>query len=91
MPDVIANRVADYEHAKSPGDFFFVKDEMNHLIQFLCPCGCGALGGINVDQANPNAWSWDGNEDQPTITPSVSFLSGCRWHGYLTAGVFKTV
>jgi len=90
MQDIKANRVADYEHAKNPGDFFIIKEDNYHRIQFLCPCGCGSLGGINISQTDPNAWSWDGNEDTPTISPSVMFLSGCRWHGYLKNGVFKT-
>lgn len=29
-------------------------------------------------------WDWDGNEDRPTVTPSV-WVHG-RWHGFITAG-----
>lgn len=29
-------------------------------------------------------WGWDGNEDMPTLTPSVHWIG--HWHGYLTAG-----
>lgn len=32
-------------------------------------------------------WGWDGNEE-PTITPSI--LDQGHWHGYLTAGFFRS-
>jgi hypothetical protein len=90
MSEVIAKRVADFEHAKEPGDFFITGKEEVRRIQFLCPCGCGSLGGINISRTDPNAWTWDGNEDKPTISPSVAFLDGCRWHGWLINGIFTT-
>jgi len=35
------------------------------------------------------AWQWDGNEDNPTVTPSININNG-HWHGYLTGGVFRS-
>ena len=32
----------------------------------------------------PVAWRWDGNEEKPTITPSINHV-GC-WHGWLKEG-----
>lgn len=35
------------------------------------------------------AWQWDGNEDQPTLNPSISTMripGKVAWHGYLKAG-----
>ncbi len=33
------------------------------------------------------SWQWDGNEDKPTITPSVLTRMGDEeWHGFFTAG-----
>ena len=34
------------------------------------------------------SWQWDGNEDTPTLTPSIAcgMPKGCDWHGYMTAG-----
>lgn len=29
-------------------------------------------------------WGWDGNEDQPTLTPSVHCIG--HWHGWLRGG-----
>lgn len=37
------------------------------------------------------AWVWDGNEKEPTITPSILVVNGCGWHGYLTKGEFTPV
>lgn len=37
----------------------------------------GAPGGNRV-------WGWDGNEDQPTLQPSIHYVG--HWHGYLRAG-----
>ena len=44
------------------------------------------LNGVSDEQA----WKWDGNEAKPTLTPSILRKSGCRWHGYLTGGEFRT-
>lgn len=41
------------------------------------------VGADGKDVALP-VWKWDGNELQPTLTPSL--LVANSWHGYLTAG-----
>lgn len=58
-------------------------------LHFVCP-GCGQLGGVRFGR---DGWTWDGNRDAPTCTPSILHRSGdgmteC-WHGYLTAGEFR--
>lgn len=55
---------------------------------FICPCGCGGVGGVQV---KPAGWTWDGNRDAPTVSPSVYFNRGepGEWHGYLRVGVFE--
>lgn len=95
MSDVQANRVSGFDGATNPGDFWWTGDPAVRL-SFLCPCGCGDVGGVAV-APDPNdrggnhpVWKWDGNLDQPTLTPSIQFTTGCRWHGYLTAGVFRS-
>ena len=34
------------------------------------------------------AWTWDGNRDTPTLSPSIAcgMPKGSDWHGYMTAG-----
>ena len=55
-------------------------------LHFVCP-GCGEMGGLNFGQ---NGWTWNGNREAPTTTPSILHDDGrCGWHGYLTAGEFR--
>lgn len=57
---------------------------------FVCPCGCRSLGCLNIIKIDAHpVWSWNGNVERPTLTPSIQKNSPCRWHGYLTDGVFK--
>lgn len=62
-----------------------------HGLNFRCPCGCDQVGGIAFAGDGP-VWSWDGNLDAPTCSPSVGFYGmnsheqGHHWHGYLVAG-----
>lgn len=61
-------------------------------MMILCPCGCGSYIGCVVagDPTKGPVWDWDGNVDKPTVSPSIRVISGCNWHGFLTAGVFKS-
>lgn len=62
------------------------------VMWFVCPCGCGALSSMFVNQPNSNNnWQWDGSESEPTLSPSIQKLTPCRWHGHLTKGVWKSV
>ena len=76
-----------------PGDFAFTSCggvESAHLL-FRCPCGCGAIGGVNLHPCGQApVWTWDGNRERPTVQPSVRFLDGCRWHGFLRAGAWES-
>ena len=63
----------------------------NAVLRFACPCGCGTIGAMPITHWDPNGWTWNGNKELPTTTPSIQMLSPCRWHGYLTDGVFKPV
>lgn len=31
-------------------------------------------------------WHWDGNMDEPTLTPSIGCDQRCGWHGHLIKG-----
>lgn len=52
---------------------------------FTCPCGCRRTGAVTL---GVKGWSWNGDRDKPTVTPSVYFAPGevGEWHGYLTDG-----
>lgn len=64
-------------------------------IAFRCPCGCGREGYCpfrNAEDVDRHpTWEWDGNREAPTLTPSILFIGGCQWHGFLTAGEWITV
>jgi len=61
-------------------------------LNFVCP-GCGDLGSLAFQgrrQGLGGGWTWDGNREAPTCTPSILHDDGrCGWHGYLTAGEFR--
>lgn len=74
------------------------------VLAFVCP-GCASDGhsglhmlAVNTDLHSP-AWTWDGNLDAPTLTPSILTQWGMvdaaargvapfTCHSFLTAGVF---
>jgi hypothetical protein len=78
-------------HGESePGDFYFrVDDKGQRWFHCLLPGkGVGVripvrpvvTAGLN----GGNYWDWDGNESQPTLTPSIN--AEPEWHGWVRAG-----
>lgn len=72
-------------------------------VSFNCPCGgCGArafipftnpLDGGPPYQAEHDTWERTGDSFETlSLTPSIQRADpgGCRWHGYLTDGVFRS-
>ncbi len=51
--------------------------EHGSMLYMWCP-GCDDLHQIEIDQARPTAWHWDGNEGSPTISPSI-LVGGTQW------------
>lgn len=54
--------------------------------------GCIPINPVPRDLAasfNFQTWNWDGNEDKPTLSPSIHHV-GC-WHGYIRAGRMVSV
>lgn len=108
--EVKANRVSGNEQLQNPGDYYFDLDPVGecHYIFIFCPCGkCDRTYRmqlpVNTGIKQDRAWLWDGNEDCPTLTPSILRrvdtqenteyeIKGhkCDWHGYLTQGVFRS-
>jgi len=60
----------------------------------MCPCGCGDEFTIRLvgpdDTEHEGNWAWDGNWSMPTLQPSIRRLVGCKFHGYLTQGVWSS-
>ena len=71
----------------NPGDFCWGENKDGLRMLFIVlpgfehpdaiPCVIGSPGGNRV-------WGWDGNEETPTLQPSIHVIG--FWHGYLTAG-----
>lgn len=68
-------------------------------LSFDCPCGCGCRafiyfenpldGGFIIPEHQPN-WKRTGDTFETlTLFPSLQRNSDCKWHGFLTDGVFK--
>lgn len=63
-----------------------------------CPCGCGVqlfvhfenpIDGKPYDTNSPQ-WKREGDLfENMTLRPSIKRMNGCKWHGYLTNGVFE--
>jgi hypothetical protein len=65
------------------------------FLMFRCP-GCETFGVSGIHRLAVNSptrqpsWEWDGNETQPTLSPSILSDIGAnrRCHSYLRGGVF---
>jgi hypothetical protein len=45
------------------------------------------VGLVRLPVNDGGTWTWDRNEDRPTITPSIRVGQGDRqWHGSISAG-----
>lgn len=63
---------------------------------FGCLCGqahhpvIGGTGRVRIVRATQgnHIWCWDGNLEEPTLTPSILHRCGAggEWHGFLHAG-----
>lgn len=100
---------------KNPGQFAFTGigglAGGPYGMVFSCPCGCGVESSIAFDNRPAEwisktperlAWHWDGNRENPTLSPSLHKPSDCLlgsdlgtmqphpgWHGFLRAGIFQ--
>lgn len=95
-PPVTATVIADRGEAEILGhpagtiQFFDAIGHSPRGFHFVCPCGCGAIGGVTV--AGDGCWEWNGSRDKPTVRPSVRLgdKRGSHWHGFLTDGVWSS-
>lgn len=95
--EVVAKKVADYDSCNNPGEFFITAPNPaeggTRRLSFRCPCGCGDLAGIRINDAGNSegyCWNWNLDEEEPTCTPSIAIGPSNHWHGYLTNGVFRS-
>jgi len=68
-----------------PGSFCFVTHpDGTRSMCLQLPDGMASI--IDIRPCNPGgpSWEWDGNEEQPTLSPSVHAID--RWHGWVRNG-----
>lgn len=76
---------AEYLGGKRTDDIYYI---------YLCLPGEIRWSSIQIQRGaqhpNPEVriWGWDGNEDAPTITPSIHWVG--HWHGHLNAGFLQS-
>lgn len=85
----------DHFHANrdlAPGTFAW-NGEPPAGIWSVCPCGCGSRTMLPVHaDVGGRGWGWDGNREQPTLSPSIFHYNGPNdphWHGYLRVGMWE--
>ena len=47
-----------------------LRNAQDNMLLFWCP-GCDGAHGITVGEGSGPRWSWNGNVDKPTFTPSI--------------------
>ena len=98
--NVQGRRVDDLDDLKNPGDFCWMRAAGVVVgMAFKCPSGDGSRPMIRFTghqiRSQPT-WDWDGNEDAPTLSPSLhrtETIKGVErtiWHGFLRKGVFES-
>lgn len=80
--------VLDDDALIEPGDYFIGPD--GDYVFYVCPCGCGEhmYLPIGVGPKVDHKWLWDGTRDPATLQPSIKRLDRCKFHGFLTGGVW---
>ena len=81
----------DFDNFREEGDagaICYMNDPVEG-IALKCPC-CARETYIPLQEPGP-VWKWDGNKEKPTLSPSIQFVGGCRWHGWLRGGEFVNV
>ncbi len=69
-----------------PGDFKFSEERDYLYIWIPGTTGPDAIPISNLK--HPRNWLWDGNEDSPSLSPSLHCVG--EWHGYLTSGYLQS-
>jgi len=79
-------------------EFYTDSDGPDAGILFGCPCGCGEMKTVGFRTIKRPQWTWNGDREKPTLTPSINILQmdatgkhiGEHWHGWLTDGEFRS-
>lgn len=75
-----------------PGEWQFAND---YTAIWICAPHTDPMQGLvripisPTGSAVPPVWTWDGNKEAPTLTPSIDVIG--VWHGWLRAGKLESV
>lgn len=64
------------------------REDGGRVLLYLCP-GCECTHGADIDQPNPLTgakWTWNGDVDKPTVSPSVNYPNRPRCHFHIREG-----
>ncbi len=76
----------DFDHERLGGK----REDKLHFL-YLCLPGETRWSPIQVQNGptgGDRIWGWDGNEEKPTVTPSIHCVG--HWHGHLNNGFLKS-
>lgn len=74
----------------APSEGWSVADQSYKRIVYVCPRGNHCAVPFKPGELpNGASWNFDGNNDRPTVTPSINCVGGCGWHGFITEGVMR--
>lgn len=81
----------EFDRVARVGDWAFAANDTHIAIQLYE----GWEGVAMLPIKDGSHWTWDGNREAPTLTPSILHWGGGRgqpatWHGYLRAGKLET-
>lgn len=90
-PPVVGTVAGNIDYSTVPGAFWF--NEHGSILTYVCPCGCNEQGRLplyplGTEKPAATAWSWDGDREKPTLSPSIRRLDRCQYHGHLEEGVW---
>jgi hypothetical protein len=81
-------RISDDTLPINIGDFSWLTASGVRHLAMLLPCGHHA----NLPVEGDRRWQWNGDEDAPSLTPSILCCPGdCNWLGYMTVGALRSV
>lgn len=76
----VASQAEARELASVPTRISIIERGVPRSVVFRCPCGCGDVLSINVDQDAGAAWYVRVREGRITLMPSVWRENGCQSH-----------
>lgn len=80
----VDGRKVEFGLMEKVGDFTFDAEHKHIYVWLPGSSGPDAIQIQKGDAGGPRIWGWDGNEEKPTITPSINATG--QWHGYMRAG-----